>query len=174
MPHTIPYWFALTVKPQHEKAVAEQLQLKSLEGYAPLYKAKRQWRDRTRVLELPLFPKYVFCRFAALQRPLVLQTPGVTSIVGFGGKPYPVGDQEIEGVKTMIASGKPLRLYPHLAVGQPVRICDGSMTGLIGILVREKSVYRVVVNVELLNRGVSVEVPRDIVEAVTLPPKRNR
>jgi len=171
MPHRIPHWFALTVKPQHEKTVAEQLELKSLESYTPLYKAKHQWSDRTKVLELPLFPTYVFCRFAALQRAVVLQTPGVTSIVGFGGQPYPVSDQEIEGVKKMIASGKRLKLYPHLVVGQPVRIAAGSMTGLIGILVREKSAYRVVVNVELLNRGVAVEVEREFVETVPPAPK---
>src|ERR1039458_584693 len=96
---TTQCWFVLTVKPQHEKAVAEQLRAKSLEEYLPLYQARRRWSDRVATVELPLFPRYVFCRFSFENRLQVLQTPSVSSIVSFGGKPCPVEHREIETVQ---------------------------------------------------------------------------
>ena len=170
MSDAIPRWFAVTVKPQHEKAVAEQLRSKCLESYTPLYTARHRWCDRTKALQLPLFPRYVFCRFGLPQRTLVLRTPGITSVVSFGDRPCPVSDEEIEGVKKMISSGQTLHLYPHIAVGQRVRIRAGAMIGLVGLLVREKTAYRLVVNVELLNRSVAVEIERELVEPIASPP----
>ncbi len=162
-------WYAVTVKPQHERATAEQLQAKALEAYVPLYKARRRWSDRVKTLEVPLFPRYVFCRFDAEQRAPVLKTPGVLSIVSFDGKPCPVSDQEIDAVRTMVASGRPVMAWPYVRAGQRVRIREGAMAGLEGILVREKSGYRIVVNVELLNRAVAVEIERELAEPVGGP-----
>jgi transcription antitermination factor NusG len=139
-------WFALTVRPQHEKAVAERLVAKSLEAYTPLYKATRRWSDRAKTVDLPLFPRYVFCRFGFDDRLKVLGTPSVISIVGFGGKPAQVSDSEIEAIQTVVGSGLPYQPWPYLRVGQRVRILGGSLAGLDGLLVREKSACRVVVN----------------------------
>ena len=80
-------WFAVTVKPQHEKAVAAQLEAKGLEGYVPVYRDRHRWSDRVRTVELPLFPRYVFARFRLAERLSVVTVPSVTSIVSFGGKP---------------------------------------------------------------------------------------
>jgi transcription antitermination factor NusG len=165
------HWFALTVKPQHERATAEQLQAKALEAYVPLYRARRRWSDRIKTLEVPLFPRYVFCRFDPQGRPTVLKTPGVLTIVSFNGRPCPVSDQEIDAIKTMVSSGMPLKVWPYVRTGQRVRICEGAMSGLEGILVREKAGYRIVVNVELLNRAVAVEIERDLVEPAAGKPR---
>jgi transcription antitermination factor NusG len=160
------HWFALTVRPQHEKAVADQLQAKALEGYLPLYRARRQWSDRSKTIELPLFSRYVFCRFGFEHRLRVLRIPSVTSIVGFGGRPCPVADQEIATIRRMVGSGLPLSPWPFLRLGQRVRICRGALKDVEGILSREKSGFRVVVNVELLNRAIAVEIAREMVCAV--------
>jgi transcription antitermination factor NusG len=156
-------WYALTVKPQHEKAVAEQLEAKALESYVPLYRARRRWSDRTKVVELPLFSRYVFCRFGFEERLKVLQISSVNQIVGFGGHPCPIDDRVIHDLKTVVGSGLPCNPWPFIRAGQRVRICEGPLEGTEGILVREKSRYRVVVNVEILNRAVAVEVERDLV-----------
>ena len=163
------HWFALTVKPQHERAVADQLQSKTLEAYVPLYSARRRWSDRVKTVEVPLFPRYVFSRFVFEERSHVLKTPGVTSIVGFSGIACPVTDAEIDVVKTMVGSGNPLKVWPAIRVGQRVRIREGAMSGLEGILVQEKTACRIVINLELLNRGVAVEIDWDMIEAVTGP-----
>ncbi len=160
------HWFALTVKPRHEKVVAERLVARSLESYAPLYRDRRRWSDRMQTVELPLFPRYVFCRFSFADRLKVLSLPSVQSVVGFGGEPAPVGDEEIDAVKMLAGSGLAVAPWRYLSVGQRVRICEGPLSGLEGILAREKSAYRVVVNVELLQRAVAVEIDRDLVSVI--------
>src|SRR5271165_3118182 len=166
-------WYALAVKPQHEKSVAEQLSADSLESYLPLYRARHRWSDRVKVVELPLFPHYVFCRFDFESRLKVLRLSGVRKIVGFGGKPYPVEDSIIQHLKAVVGSGLPYSPWPLIRVGERVRIDAGPLQGTEGILVRDKSSYRVVINVDLLNRGVAVELERDCVQPckpVILPP----
>ena len=158
-------WYVLTAKPQHEKAVAGQLRARSLEEYLPCYRSRRRWSDRIAEVELPLFPQYIFCRFTFEDRLKVMQTLSVRSIVSFGGKPCPVDHREIERIQAMCASGRPIRPWPYVGVGQRVRVCAGSLEGLEGILAREKSTCRVVVNMELLNRAVAVEVERDLIRA---------
>ncbi len=154
-------WFAVAVRPQHEKAVADRLAAKSLETFLPLYRERRRWSDRIRTLELPLFSRYVFCRFSYEQRLKVLATPSVQSIVGFGGEPTPVRNEEIESLKSMVGSGLPVAPWHYVSVGNRVRIDDGPLAGIEGILAREKSGCRVVVSVELLQCAAAVEIDRD-------------
>lgn len=160
------YWFALTVKPQHERSVVEQLTAKSLEGYVPVYAARHRWSDRVKTVSLPLFPRYVFCRFRFEERQKVLSIFSVTSIVGFGGTPCPVSQEEIDTIKRIIGSNLPIMPWPFLRIGQPVRISEGPLSGVEGILAREKAAFRVVVSVEMLQRAVAVEVERDSLEVI--------
>jgi transcription antitermination factor NusG len=111
------HWYALTVKPQHEKAVADQLRAKSLESYLPLYRARRRWSDRTKTIDLPLFSRYVFCRFNFEARLKVLRISSVVSIVGFGGKPCPIPDHDIETIQAVVGSGLPVSPWPILRIG---------------------------------------------------------
>ena len=159
-------WFVLTAKSRHEKVVSENLRGKGLESFVPLYRARRRWTDRIQSVDLPLFPGYVFCRFSYMSRLPVLNTPGVTSVVGFSDVPTPVADEEISRIQAIQASGLPAQPWPYLRVGQMARIERGALAGLEGVLIREKDALRVVVSVELLRRAVAVEIDRDIIRAV--------
>ena len=123
-------------------------------------------RIASEIVESPLFPRYVFCRFSFADRLKVISMPSVQSVVGFGGKPAPVQDEEIDAIKTLVGSGLEIAPWHYLRVGQRVRICEGPLSGLEGILAREKSRYRVVVNVELLQRAVAVEIDRNFVGTI--------
>ncbi len=146
--------------------MAANLGNKGLESFVPLYRARRQWTDRRQSVELPLFPGYVFCRFAYASRLPVLNTPGVTSVVGFSNVPAPVAEEEIDRIRAIHASGLPAKPWPYLEAGQRVRIERGALTGLEGLLLREKDALLVVVSVELLRRAVAVEIGRDMIRAV--------
>jgi len=161
------HWYALNVRPRHEKAVADQLQAKALESYLPLYRARRRWTDRTKTIDLPLFSRYVFCRFNFEARLKVISVSSIVSIVGFGGKPCPIPDHEIETIQSIVGSGLPVSPWPFLRIGQRVRVTQGALEGLEGILARQKSGYRVIVNMEMLNRAVAVEIEQDLVRAVS-------
>src|SRR5207244_2776164 len=110
--------------------------------------------------DIHLFPGYVFCRFSYQQRMSVLNTPGVTSIVGFAKIPAPIPEDEIDALKRIITSRFPVLPWPYIRVGQKVRIEEGFLHGVVGTLLREKDVCRVVVCVELLQRSVAVEIDR--------------
>ena len=159
-----PQWYALSVKHQHERRAEIALGSKGFEALAPTYRARRQWSDRSKNLDLPLFSGYVFCRFDFAERIAVLDIPSVARIVGFGNGPAPVADAEIAAIKRVVASGLPLRPWPHLKPGDRVRIEHGPLRGVQGILLKEKDSLRLVVGVELLQRSVAVELePESIV-----------
>jgi transcription antitermination factor NusG len=161
-----PRWYALTVKPRHEKAATAYLDRKGLEAYLPLYRVRRRWSDRMREVEMCLFPGYVFCRFPFASRLDVLNAPSVHSIVGFGDREVPVAQEEIDSIRAILASGARVLPWEYLKVGERVRIIDGSLRDVEGILVRERDAWRVVVGVELLQRSVAVEIDRDLVRPV--------
>jgi transcription antitermination factor NusG len=159
-------WYALSVRHQHEKAAEQALRFKGWETFSPMYRLRRVWSDRLKDLEFPLFAGYVFCRFSGRHKGQVLNTPGVVSIVGFGGVPAPVEDQEIEGLRAATGSGLPLRPWPVLRAGERVRVQRGPLRGMEGTLVRDDGSLRLVVGVELLQRSICVELSPDMVAAV--------
>lgn len=159
-------WFAVTVKPHHEKTVSAILRNKGFEEFLPLYRVRNRWSDRVKELELPLFPSYVFCRFTAEDRVRVLRTPSIRGVVGFGDGPMPIPDREIEAVRKLVDSDLPLGPWPFLKVGHRVRITQGSMRDVEGILIQVKDSFRVVVSIELLQRSVAVTIDRDMISAV--------
>jgi transcription antitermination factor NusG len=164
-----PLWYALTVKPNHERAAAQALASKDLETFLPLYRSQRRWSDRIKELELPLFAGYVFCRFPSPERARILSTPGVNSVVGFGNQPAPVDDGEIRAVRTLVASGLSMGPWPFLRVGERVRVEAGPLCGVEGIVTQVKDAWRVVVSIELLQRSIAAEVDRDSLAMATRP-----
>lgn len=151
-------WYALTVKPRHEKAVSAALRVRGYEEFLPLWRSRRVWSDRIKEIDIPLFNGYVFCRFGDDCRVAILRMPSVTSIVGFGNQPAPVDDREMESLKAIVASGLPMAPWPFLKVGQRIRIGHGPLTGVEGIVLELKKGWRVVVSISLLQRSVAVEV----------------
>lgn len=155
---TIHPWYALQVRTRRESSVAEVLRGKGYELFLPQYKSKRRWSDRTKIHELALFPGYLFCRFNVMNRLPILTTPGVLTIVGIGRTPIPVENDEIDAVRMIVHSGLSSQPWPWLKVGQSVRIEQGPLSGIDGILLNLKGQSRVVVSVTLLQRSVAVEV----------------
>ena len=138
--------------------IAAQLEGQGFECFLPKYKSVREWSDRKKEVEQPLFPGYLFCRFDYTRRRPVVVTPGVLQIVGCGRTPMPIEDREIEAIQIAVASGIPSQPWPYLEVGEKVRIHTGKLSGLEGILVNFKGNHRVVLSVSLLQRSVALEV----------------
>jgi len=149
-------WFALYVKPRHEKNVSSILRGKGYEELVPLYARKTP----ARISELPLFPGYVFCRFNAQHRLPILTVPGVFSIVGFGGTAVPVENGEIAALQRVVQSGLPRQPWPELPAGRIVSVAAGPLEGLEGVVMNHRSGSRLLISVSLLQRSVAVEVDR--------------
>jgi transcription antitermination factor NusG len=159
-------WFALVVKNRVEKAVALSLIGKGYPVFLPLWKSRRRWSDREPLIDLPLFPGYLFCRIDLRNRLPILTTPGVRQIVGCGKAPVPVSETEIEFVQRIVSSPSSYEPCSYLTAGQAVRLTRGPLAGLDGVFVKTQKQCRLVVSVSLLQRSVAVEVDMDAVEVV--------
>jgi len=153
-------WFAIRVKSRCEKVVARMAHNKGFEEFLPLYQSRRRWSDREKSLELPLFPGYLFCRLDPQHRLPLLTIPGVLHFVGVGKAPTPIDDVEVAAIQKAIQSGLVAEPWPFLEIGQRVRLEDGPLAGLEGILAETPKQHRIVVSVTLLRRSVAVSIER--------------
>ena len=162
----LPPWFALRVRPNYEKPVAAALRGKGFQEFLPLVRSRRQWSDRVKVMDLPLFPGYLFCRLNLEERMPLLTTPGFLYLVGVGKNPEPVDQSEIEAIQSVLRSGLPVTPWPSLMVGQKVRLKHGPLRGLEGVLTKIANQHRIYVAVTLLKRSISVEVAPEWIHPV--------
>jgi transcription antitermination factor NusG len=154
-----PYpWFALMVRLSQANAASQALRRLGFELFWPTQPVRRQWSDRVKLIEEPLFPGYLFCRFDPQYRLPILTAPGVISIVGFGKTLSPVDDEEIDTIRRLWESRLQVCPHPYLRVGQGVRIERGALAGVEGILVEARNEYRMVVSITILQRSVAVEI----------------
>jgi transcription antitermination factor NusG len=159
-------WFAIQTWPRHEKKVAAELREKGISVFLPLFSEKRQWSDRRRLVELPLFPQYAFVRIAPKThaRIPVLRTAGVRGFVGKRGVGIPIPDSEIDGIRTVLAQGISFNHHSFLNVGKRIRIRGGSLDGVVGILTAINSDATLVVSVELIQRSLAIRITGFAVE----------
>jgi transcription antitermination factor NusG len=151
-------WYAVRVKPQHERTVSYSLSKKGFERYVPLYKALRRWSDSYRELDLPIFPGFVFCRLDLLEVASVLSTPAVYQLAMRGGVAVPIEDRQLHTIQRIESAGLPVVPWPFLKEGQEVRIARGPLTGVDGLLASSTKAWHVVVNIQQLQRGVAVAI----------------
>jgi transcription termination/antitermination protein NusG len=162
-------WFAVQVTPQHERKVALLLEYKGYEQFLPLYAVRRKWADRIKLIEQPLFPGYIFCRVNGPVVGLVRTTPGVVRIVGVGAQPVPVPDNEIDAIYRVLESRWDVCPYTaRLEIGQKVLVKQGPLSGIVGKLLRIKGRNRLIICVDLIMKGISVDI--DIADVSPIGP----
>lgn len=162
-------WFAVRVKSNYEKPVSAILRGKGFEEFVPMYRARRHWSDRIKVIDLPLFPGYLFCRLDLNKRLPLLTTPGFLYLVGKGKTPEPLDENEIIAIQSVVRSGVPALPWSSLVVGSKVRLERGPLRGVEGVVAKVADQHRIFVNVTLLQRSVSVEVHPDWIRSVGGP-----
>jgi len=106
------HWYAVQTKSRHEKVVSQYLRATGVEEFLPLYRARRRWSDRVKVVEMPLFCSYLFCRCDGPGLGLVMNAPGVIHVLGYGAKPAPIPDLEITAIRRLLESQLPATPCP--------------------------------------------------------------
>ena len=134
--------------------------------FLPLYDSVRRWKDRNKTLSLPLFPCYVFVRGGLNRRLQVVTTPGIHTILYSGERLAFIPNDEIDSIRKAVNSPTRVEPHPFLRCGEKVRVTRGSLEGVVGVLVRKKSLFRLVLSVEMLAQSVSVEIDAADVEPV--------
>jgi transcription antitermination factor NusG len=161
-------WFAVQTWPRYEKKVAAELERKAVEVFLPLTTEEHKWSDRARIVELPLFPTYLFVniRKTLESRVPVLRTNGVTNFVGVRGIDTPIPEIQVESIRTLLSRGISFHSHPYLSVGQRVRILSGSLRGVEGVLTgKADDEPTLVVSIQIIQRSVAIRLRGYQIEA---------
>jgi transcription antitermination factor NusG len=158
-----PLWFALRTRARHEKKVRDNLARGNVEAFLPLCERWSRWKDRTKLVEFPLFPGYCFARFTIAERWRIANINGVAEVLSVNGRPEPIPHAEIDAVRRLIMSRFRFDPHPFLEEGMEVEIIRGPLAGVRGKLLRKDRSARVVLAVTLIRQAVVVQVhPADI------------
>lgn len=162
------FWYAIYVRSKGEKKVLVELEYLGIESYLPLVTRIKQWSDRKKKIEEPLFRSYVFVHIAESQFYTVRNVPGVIKYISFEGKPAIIPDQQIEAIHYFLNEQDDHECVDaeKLEEGQLVQIKHGSMAGLIGRMIHYKNRYRLLIHIEAVGQVLSLDIPRAKVEPV--------
>src|SRR4029077_9569052 len=115
-PVPVEHWYAVSVRPRHEKVVTNHLQKQGLNYFLPIYRSIRRWKDRRKELDMVLFPGYVFVHIDLKHRLRVLQLPSVIRFVSFNGHPAPLPEHDIDALRNGLVSGIHAAPHPYLKI----------------------------------------------------------
>jgi transcription antitermination factor NusG len=161
----IKNWYVAYTLPRTEKQTQRMLDKLGFVSFLPLHKEIRTWSDRKKQIELPLFPGYIFVYTSLRERYKSLQVKGIVNYVSFDGKPATVPESVIDSLRTVLNLNVEITNdrcnLPETDVR--VTITEGPFAGIEGILIKKNGKSRLVLQIESLNREVSVEVAANMV-----------
>ncbi len=162
------HWYAVHTRAKHEKRIAAELQERGIETFLPVASQVHRWSDRRAVVEVPLFPCYVFVHMDLISTPrlTVLRTAGVFRFVGFSSGPSPIPDVQIEAVQAVLANRLPISSCGFVRVGQRVRIRGGALEGVEGLLVGHNGGRKLIISIDLIQQSMAVAVEGYDIEPV--------
>jgi transcription antitermination factor NusG len=149
-------WHVLHVKSRQEKILGDDLAARHIDYYLPLVRRHRIYGRRKAVVEVPLFPGYVFLKGSREQAYEADRTGRVARIIT-----VPNQDQlerELSSVRLALAQDQSLDPYPYLKEGLRVRVRYGPLEGLEGVIESKQKRNRLIIQVEVLGQAVTMEI----------------
>lgn len=157
-------WYVIYTSARAESKVAERLSLANVQIFYPTLRKLKQWSDRKKWIEEPLFRSYLFVLINEKQYFEVLNTPGVVKYVSFGGKAAIVSQREIDQLKLLIEGASDLEVIDDfMQPGELVELIAGPMMGLKGELVEFRGNSKMAVRVDYLEKSVLFSVPKNYI-----------
>lgn len=154
------HWLVFYTKSRQEKKVKELLERGGFEVFLPLQKVMRQWSDRKKVVETPLFNSYLFVYESEDKITSILQTPGVAWNIRHNDKPAVLHSKELETIKRFLSSGLLLESRPleKFEEGDRVQVIDGALKGMVGVLIKTKEGDKLTVALESIGQSLLVRI----------------
>lgn len=151
-------WHVVYTAPKAEKKVQQRLTEQGVESFLPIHLSPRKWSDRVKMVEMPLFPSYLFVFTPKSTLYDLARVPGLARIVYFEGKPAVVRPQEIKAIRQFMeyANGRICRV----ALDDEVRVAIGPMKDAGGKVIKIGKKYAVLL---LDTLGLQVQVALDAV-----------
>lgn len=155
------YWRVFYTHAHAERKCEERLRGQNIEVFLPKILVVRQWKDRKKKLETPLFRNYIFSYVDERHRIQVLQTQGIVQCVSFNGRPAQVSEEEIEQLKIMQRDPKRITVLQHALppLGEQVEVVEGPLQGLRGEVMQHRGQTHVLVRVQAICQMVKAHVP---------------
>lgn len=152
------HWYIWYTRPRAEKKIQERLRQKEIDVFLPLSKALRQWSDRKKWIEEPLFSGYIFTRITPKQIDHVAQTEGILTWLRSEGKPAFLQDRQVEEIRQLLSHHtSPEISQERLLPGEPIHIIHGPLAGLSGEIVHYRGNKKLMVRIEQLGKALLVE-----------------
>jgi transcriptional antiterminator NusG len=156
-------WLVFYTKSRQEKKVNEQLQRVGFEVFLPTHKVLRQWSDRKKKVEVPLFNSYIFVKGEEHNIQTILEIPGVAWVIKLNGQPAELRETEVGTIKRLIETGFSIEVVGDQAdqwkEGDKVKIADGPLKGLLGTVGRGMDSDKFLILIESINQVIRVEIP---------------
>ncbi len=162
-------WYALLVRSRHEFVTSRELTRKGVENFLPAMPRVRQWKDRKKIVEFPLFPGYLFVHISPHPQEFlhVVETRGAVRFVSLEpGQPALVAPEDIDSLKRMLACGEDLNVFPTIKEGTAVKVKRGPLCGAVGTLAKRENRDIFLINFDMLGRSVGLKIYADDVEQV--------
>lgn len=161
-------WYALYTKPRWEKKVAQLLDERRIENYLPLQKILKQWSDRKKWVQEPLFRSYIFVHISPAEHLPALQTPGVVRFITFERKAVMIPPVQIEAIKTYVQTGEELiQETPDVKTGDHVIVIRGTLKGLEGTLVQVYNKKRLRIMIDGIQQSLHIKVPLSCIRVLS-------
>lgn len=158
--NTGEHWYAGYTRPRSEKAVAAQLAKLGIEHYLPLVKTLRQWSDRKKKVEVPLFSSYIFVKTDYMGYYKALNVPGMVKFIHFEGKAATLSDKAIEDIHRIVQSGYAVEeTEQSFEPGEAIRVIQGPLKGMTGEMVKFKGKSVVLIHLDDIKQSLTVEIP---------------
>ncbi len=153
-------WYAIHTRSKQERVVATRLTGSGISSYLPVVREVRRWSDRKKIIELPLFTCYLFVRLelTSPRRYDLLATAGILRLIGANGAGEAIPDDQIEAIRIMLENDINPKPCPFLKVGQRVRVRDGALAGVEGILSTRNGEDELVISIDAMERSLAIKV----------------
>jgi transcriptional antiterminator RfaH len=152
-------WYAVYVRSRNEKKVFTFLTEAGIEAYLPLLKTLRQWKDRKKLVEMPLFSSYIFVNVDSTEFVKVLSIDGTVNFVKFDGKPAAIPSEQIENLRLLLFSGEKFEISPEeIEIGETVEVTKGPLKGFKGMITEYKGTKRALLRIDAINQMLMVEI----------------
>ena len=155
------HWFALYTKPRHEFKAELQLNSVSIENYLPTYLVTKQWSDRKKKINEPVFRGYIFIYASEKERLLSLSQSAIVRCISFSGKPSIVPGWQINNLKKILSESPEVLVTNKIEVGTKIKITDGPFRDVIGVVTGTQEDKWLAVSVDLIHRSIMVRLPKE-------------
>lgn len=161
-------WYALLTKSKFENVVHNAIQKKSIDVFLPKIKVPSKRKDRKLMIDIPLFPGYVFVQttLEAEEHLRILKTVGAVRLLGYNDGPVPVPSDQIESLKIITNTSQEILTGSgaQLKKGQPVMVVRGPFAGVRGEFIRYKGKQRVIIKIDALAQFAGIEISHEDIE----------